>query len=31
MWRELFTLAGLDYGRDKGLVWHAIRHNRIDQ
>ena len=26
MWRELFTLAGLHYGRDKGLVWHTLRH-----
>jgi integrase len=26
MWRELFTLAGLKYGRDKGLVWHTLRH-----
>jgi integrase len=26
MWRELFTLAGLDWGRDKGLVWHTLRH-----
>ena len=23
MWRELFRLAGLDYGRKKGLVWHT--------
>lgn len=26
MWRELFTLAGLDWGRDKGIVWHTLRH-----
>ena len=26
MWRELFRLAGLDFGRDKGLIWHTIRH-----
>ena len=26
MWRELFTLAGLKYGRHKGLVWHTLRH-----
>jgi len=26
MWRELFKLAGLKWGRDKGLVWHAPRH-----
>ena len=25
-WRRLFVLAGLDYGRDKGLVWHTLRH-----
>jgi integrase len=26
MWRELFKLAGLDWGRDKGMVWHTLRH-----
>ena len=26
MWRELFELAGLKWGRDKGLVWHTVRH-----
>jgi integrase len=26
MWRELFELAGLKWGRDKGLVWHTLRH-----
>ena len=26
MWRELFQLAGLDWGRDKGVVWHTLRH-----
>jgi integrase len=26
MWRELFALAGLEWGRDKGLVWHTLRH-----
>jgi hypothetical protein len=26
MWEELFTLAGLDWGRDKGIVWHTLRH-----
>jgi integrase len=26
MWRELFKLAGLKWGRDKGLVWHTVRH-----
>ena len=31
MWHELFTLAGLDYGRAKGLVWHTIRHEYISR
>jgi len=31
LWRELFTLAGLDYGRDKGLVWHTTRHEYISR
>ena len=26
MWRELFTRAGLKYGRDRGVVWHTLRH-----
>ena len=26
MWRELFKLAGLKWGRDKGLVWHTLSH-----
>jgi integrase len=26
MWHELFKLAGLEWGRDKGLVWHTLRH-----
>jgi integrase len=26
LWRELFKLAGLDWGRDKGIVWHTLRH-----
>ena len=26
MWRELFKLAGLKWGRDKGVVWHTLRH-----
>lgn len=30
-WRELFTLAELDYGRAKGLVWHTIRHEFISR
>ena len=25
-WHRLFKLAGLDFGRDKGLVWHSLRH-----
>ena len=25
MWRELFKLAGLDYGRSKGLTWHTMK------
>lgn len=25
-WHRLFRLAGLDFGRDKGLVWHSLRH-----
>lgn len=31
MWHELFTLAELDYGRAKGLVWHTIRHEFISR
>lgn len=31
MWTELFTLAGLDWGRDKGLVWHTARHEAISR
>lgn len=31
MWRELFKLAGLDYGRAKGLTWHTIRHEFISR
>jgi len=26
VWHRLFKLAGLDFGRDKGLVWHTLRH-----
>jgi integrase len=26
MWRALFKLAELDWGRDKGMVWHTLRH-----
>lgn len=31
LWPELFTRAGLDYGRDKGLVWHTVRHEYISR
>jgi integrase len=31
MWRELFKLAGLDYGRDNGLVWHTTRHEFVSR
>jgi integrase len=31
MWRELFRLAGLDYGRSKGLTWHTIRHEFVSR
>ena len=31
MWHELFKLAGLDYGRAKGLTWHTIRHEFISR
>ncbi len=31
MWRELFKLAGLDYGRSKGLTWHTIRHEFVSR
>jgi integrase len=30
-WRELFELAGLDYGRTKGLTWHTIRHEFVSR
>jgi len=30
-WRRLFTAAGLDFGRDKGLVWHTARHEFISR
>ena len=26
LWHELFALAGLKSGRNKGLVWHTTRH-----
>jgi integrase len=31
MWRDLFTRAGLEWGRDKGLVWHTVRHEFISR
>jgi hypothetical protein len=31
MWRELFKLAGLDYGRKNGLTWHTIRHEFVSR
>lgn len=31
MWRELFKLAALDYGRAKGLTWHTIRHEFVSR
>lgn len=31
MWHEVFTLAGLTWGRDVGLVWHTIRHEYISR
>ena len=30
-WHDLFTLAKLDFGRDKGLVWHTVRHEFISR
>ena len=30
-WRALFTLAGLDWGRAKGLTWHTTRHEFISR
>ncbi|HEV3309584.1 MAG TPA: hypothetical protein VG815_03580 [Chloroflexota bacterium] len=29
MWRELFKLAGFDYGRKNGLTWYTIRHELV--
>jgi hypothetical protein len=26
VWRRLFKLAGLDFGRHNGVVWHTLRH-----
>jgi integrase len=31
MWRELFKLAKLDFGRLKGLVWHTTRHEFVSR
>ena len=31
MWQELFGLAGLDFGRSKGLTWHTIRHEFVSR
>lgn len=31
MWRELFRLAGLDFGRSEGLTWHTIRHEFVSR
>jgi integrase len=31
LWHALFTLAGIDYGRDIGVVWHTIRHEYISR
>ena len=31
LWRDLFKLAGLDYGRSKGLTWHTIRHEFVSR
>jgi integrase len=30
-WTKLFKAAGLDYGRDQGLVWHTTRHEFISR
>jgi integrase len=31
MWRELFKLAKLTFGRKKGLVWHTTRHEFVSR
>ena len=31
MWRELFELAGLTFGRKLGLTWHTIRHEFVSR
>jgi len=30
-WRGLFSLAGLDWGRRQGLVWHTLRHEFVSR
>lgn len=30
-WRELFQLAGMRFGRSKGLTWHTIRHEFVSR
>jgi hypothetical protein len=30
-WQALFTLAGLEWGREKGLTWHTTRHEFISR
>jgi len=31
MWRELFQIAGMKFGRSKGLTWHTIRHEFVSR
>ena len=31
MWREVFRLAGIEFGRNKGLTWHTIRHEFVSR
>jgi len=30
-WNRLYDLAGLNWGRDKGLTWHTLRHEYISR
>lgn len=30
-WNKLFRAAGLEFGRDRGLVWHTARHEFISR
>jgi integrase len=30
-WQALYALAGLDWGRAKGLTWHTTRHEFISR